>query len=461
MLRPLLILLAAGLSLFAENMPPADQQKLAREIYKELIEINTSFTTGQTTPAAEAIARRLKAAGFPAADVQVLGASPKKMNVVVRLRGTGAKKPLLLLAHIDVVEALRSDWVIDPFILTEKDGYFWGRGTGDDKAQAAIWIANLIQFKKEGFKPNRDLIVALTADEEGGGPFNGVEYLLKNRRDLIDAEFCLNEGGWGEMRGGKKILNAVQVSEKAGYTYRFEVKNAGGHSSMPVADNAIYRLAAALTKVSQYKFPVVLNETTRAYFDKMGDIQKGPHAADLKGLAKGDSEAAERVAAVSPAWNATMRNTCVATMLDGGHAQNALPQTAGALVNCRLLPGQSPEEVQQKLKQVVGDPAVTISTTSQFGGGASPPSPMRDDVFSKVAEVTHAMWPGVPAVPIMVMGGTDGAYLRKNGIPTYGVQGLFMEADDVRFHGRDERIGVQEFYEAQTFLYRLVKGLSQ
>jgi len=458
MLRPLVILLL-GVSLFADNMPPADQQRLAREIYKELIETNTSFTTGQTTPAAEAVARRLRAAGFPDADIQVLGASPKKMNVVVRYRGTGAKKPLLLLAHLDVVEALRSDWTIDPFVLTEKDGFFYGRGSGDDKAQASIWLANLIQYKKEGYQPNRDLILALTADEEGGGPFNGVDYLLKNRRDLIDAEFCLNEGGWGEMRGGRKILNAVQVSEKTMQSFRFEVKNPGGHSSMPVDENAIYRLAAALGKLSKYKFPIVMNETTRGYFSKVGELEKGPAAADLKAIAKDDIAAAERVAAQSAAWNATLRTTCVATMLDGGHAQNALPQTAGALVNCRILPGQSSEEVQQKLKQVIGDSQVTISTMASFGGG--PPSPIRDDVMRAAAQITESMWPGIPAVPIMVMGGTDGSYLRKAGIPTYGVMGLFLEATDIRFHGRDERIGVKEFYEAQTFLYRLVKGLTQ
>jgi acetylornithine deacetylase/succinyl-diaminopimelate desuccinylase-like protein len=459
MLRPLSILLAAGIFLFAENMPSANQQRLAHEIYKELVETNTSFTTGQTTPAAEAVARRLRAAGFPAAGIQVLGASPKKMNVVVRYRGTGAKKPLLLLAHLDVVEALRADWSIDPFVLTEKDGYFYGRGTSDDKAQAAIWVANLIQYKLEGFQPNRDLIVALTADEEGGGPFNGVQYLLKNRRDLIDAEFCLNEGGGGEMRGGRKILNAIQVSEKTGQSFRFEVKNPGGHSSMPVAENAIYRLAASLDKLSKYKFPITLNDTTRAYFVKLGDIEKGPAAADLQATGRGDLAAAERIAAQSAPWNATLRTTCVATMLDGGHAQNALPQTAGALVNCRILPGQTPEEVQRKLKQVIADAQVTISTMSSFGGG--PPSPMRDDVLKTTARITESMWPGVPAVPIMVMGGTDGSHLRKAGIPTYGVTGLFTDTDDIRIHGRDERIGVKEFYEAQTFLYRLVKDLSQ
>lgn len=454
----LLVVLLSG-SAFGENLPPPDQQKLAREIYRELVETNTSFTTGQTTPAAEAVARRLKAAGFAAGDIEVLGAIPKKMNVVVRYRGTGAKKPILLLAHLDVVEALPSDWTLDPFKLTEKDGYFYGRGSGDDKAQAALWVTNLIQLRKEGFRPNRDLILALTADEEGGGSYNGVAYLLKNRRDLIDAEFCVNEGGWGEMRGGKKILNAIQVSEKTGQSFRFEVKNPGGHSSMPVAENAIYRLAEALGKLSRYQFPITLNPTTQAYFAKLGEIETGPAAADLKATSRGDLAAAERIAAKSAPWNATLRTTCVATMLDGGHAQNALPQTAGALVNCRILPGQTAEDIQRQLKSIVADPQVTISTTASFGGG--PPSPLRDDVMKVTAQITATMWPGVPAVPIMVMGGTDGSYLRKAGIPTYGIMGLFLEATDIRFHGRDERIGVNEFYEAQTFLYRLMKGLSQ
>ena len=445
---------AIAVCLAAQTAP--EQQKL-RAIYKELIESNTSFTTGKTTPAAEAMAKRLHAAGFT--DVQVLGAAPHKHNVIARLKGTSAKKPLLLLAHLDVVEAKREDWSMDPFVLHEKDGYFYGRGTGDDKVQAAIWVANLIRYKEEGFRPSRDLIVALTADEEGGGPYNGVDWLLKNRRELIDAEFCLNEGGWGEMRQGRKILNAIQVSEKTSQTFRFEVKNPGGHSSMPVKENAIYRLAEALRKISQFDFPLELNEVTKGYFTRMGGIEKGPLAADLKAAGAGDLAAAERLAKASVAWNATLRTTCVATMLDGGHAFNALPQTAGAMVNCRILPGQSPESIQQKLKQVIGDPNVVVSTDRQVGGG--PPSEMREDVLGAAGKITGEMWPGVPAVPIMVMGGTDGAFLRKAGIPTYGIQGLFMEADDIRFHGRDERIPVASLYEAQTFLYRLVKELAR
>jgi acetylornithine deacetylase/succinyl-diaminopimelate desuccinylase-like protein len=448
---------AVAVCLCAQNLAPEAERQKLRAIYRELVEHNTSFSTGQTTPAAEAMARRLRAAGF--ADVQVLGAAPHKHNVIARLKGTGARKPLLLLAHLDVVEARREDWSMDPFVLHEKDGYFYGRGTGDDKAQAAIWVANLIRYREEGFRPSRDLIVALTADEEGGGPYNGVDWLLRNRRELIDAEFCLNEGGWGEMRQGRKILNAIQVSEKTSQTFRFEVRNAGGHSSIPVRENAIYRLAEALRKLAAFDFPIELNDVTRGYFTRLGALEPGPLAADLKAAGAGDLAAAERLARASPAWNATLRTTCVATMLDGGHAFNALPQTAGAMVNCRILPGQQPETVQQTLKQVIGDPQVVVSTDRQVGGG--PPSALRDDVMSAAAKVTGEMWPGVPAVPIMVMGGTDGAFLRKAGIPTYGVQGLFLEADDIRFHGRDERVPVQSLYEAQTFLYRLVKELAR
>ncbi len=262
-------------------MPPESEKQLARAIYKEMIEVQSGFTTGSTTPIAEGVARRLRAAGFPNADIFVGGASPKKANLVVRYRGTGRRKPILLLAHTDVVEAKREDWTIDPFTLLEKDGYFYGRGVGDDKAQAAIWIANLIRYKKEGFKPDRDIIVALTADEEGGGPYNGVDWLLENKRQLIDAEYSLNEGGWGEALGDTRISNDVQVSEKYVVNYKLEVHNKGGHSSLPVADNAIYHLAGALDRLSKFQFPVKVNDVTRAYFKAMSGIEKGPVSADL------------------------------------------------------------------------------------------------------------------------------------------------------------------------------------
>ena len=443
----------------ARSLPPEPERRLARDIFIELVEIQSGYSTGATTPAAEAMAARLRDAGFPAPDIFVGGASPRKANLVVRYHGTGRRQPILLLAHTDVVEAKREDWSMDPFRFTERDGYFYGRGTGDDKAQAAVWIANLIRYRREGFKPDRDIIVALTADEEGGGPYNGVEWLIKNKRDLIEAEFCLNEGGWGEMAGGRKISNDVQVSEKYVINFRLEVRNKGGHSSMPVPDNAIYHLAAALDRLAKFAFPLKTNEVTRAYFQAMARIESGPVRNDLEKAAEGSQEAMQRVARVSPAWNATLRTTCVATQIEGGHARNALPQLAAANVNCRVLPEDSPESVESTLNKVLADDQVSLTIEGHVSKG--PASPMRADLFQSAARLTDTMWPGVPAIPIMVMGATDGLYLRVAGIPTYGIQGFFMDRDDVRFHGRDERMGVQAFYEGQQFLYELVKTLSR
>src|SRR5580704_6895858 len=376
----LLISVANPSSAHAQSTRPESEKQLAHDIYKEFIEIHSGFTTGATTPVAEAAAARLKAAGFPDSDIALGGALDKKGNIVVRYHGTGARKPLLLLAHIDVVEAKREDWTMDPFQLTEKDGYFYGRGTGDDKAQAAVWIANLIQYKKEGFKPDRDIIVALTADEEGGGPYSGINWLIKNHRDWIDAEYALNEGGWGESLDGKKISNDVQVSEKYVINFRFEVHNKGGHSSLPVPDNAIYRLAEALDKLSKFGFPLKLNDVTKAYFTAMAKIETGPAKDDLAKVASGDQAAMERLAAKTPQFNATLRTTCVATQLEGGHAVNALPQLAAATVNCRVLPEDSLEYVQTTLKQIVADDEVSIKTTEDPLAG--PASPIRPDPFT-------------------------------------------------------------------------------
>ena len=439
-------------------MRPEAEKTLARDIYKEFVEIKSSYTTGATTPVVQAAAARLKAAGFSDAEIFIGGADPKKANLVVRYRGTGARKPLLLLAHTDVVEAKREDWSMDPFTFTEKDGYFYGRGTGDDKAQAAVWIANLIQYKREGFKPDRDIIVALTADEEGGGPFNGVEWLLKNHRELIDADVALNEGGWGDGQDGKKISNNIQLSEKYVVNFRLEVRNKGGHSSLPVADNAIYHLAAALTRLSAFGFPLKTNEVTAAFFTEMSKIDSSQLKGDLGKVASGSQEAMQHVAAGSTAWNATLRTTCVATQLEGGHALNALPQLAAATVNCRVLPEDSVEYVQSTLQKVLADEQVKVAVMGEVNKG--PASAMRPDVMDAVRKATNSSWPGVQVLPIMMMGATDGAYLRAAGIPTYGVQGFFMDRSDIRFHGRDERLGVQSFYEGQEFLYELVKNLS-
>jgi acetylornithine deacetylase/succinyl-diaminopimelate desuccinylase-like protein len=456
-LRLLLPTVLLGSCVCAATLPPEADQRLAREIYKEMIEVNSGFTTGSTTPIAEAVAKRLKAAGFPDADVFVGGAIPRKANVVARYRGTGARKPILLLAHIDVVEAKREDWSLDPFQLTEKDGYFYGRGTGDDKAQASIWIANLIRYKREGFKPDRDIVVALTADEEGGGPYSGIVWLLKNHRNLIDAEFSLNEGGRGESDQGKKIANELQASEKTYADFRLEVHNPGGHSSLPIPENAIYRLAAALEQLSKFSFPLKTNQVTKAYFTQLAKIEKGPMAADLTKAAGGARDAMERVAAANPSWNAMLRTTCVATQVEAGHATNALPQLAAANINCRILPEDSVEEVEKTLVRAIGDPQVSIKASPD---PSAPASPLRPDLIQAMNRVDDSLWPGVPVIPVMSTGATDGKYLRAAGILTYGVQGIFIDRDDVRSHGRDERIRVQSFYEGQTFLYELVMALA-
>jgi len=455
----MLVVLLCAVALNAQTMPPQADQQLAREIYKQFIEVQSGFTTGSTTPVAEAAAARLRAAGFPESDIFVGGADAKKANLVVRYHGTGARKPILLLAHTDVVEAKREDWSVDPFVFLERDGYFYGRGTGDDKAQAAVWIANLLRYKREGFKPDRDIIVALTADEEGGGPFNGVEWLLKNHRDLIDAELALNEGGWGESSGGKKIANYLQVSEKYVINFRLEVRNKGGHSSLPVPDNAIYHLAVALDRLSKFGFPLKTNEVTAAYFRQMSKIDGLPAKEDLGKVADGSEEAMQRVASATPSWNATLRTTCVATQLEGGHAMNALPQLAAATVNCRVQPADSVDYVQSTLQKVIADDQVSVKVLGEPSHG--PASPMRPDLLNAASRITNQLWPGVPVVPVQVMGATDGLYLRVAGIPTYGIQGFFVDRDDVRFHGRDERMAVQSFYEGQTFLYELVKAMSK
>src|SRR5438552_11443032 len=325
-------LLVVSSRLFAQS-GPFDARAL--EIFRELIEINTTDSVGGTTKAAEAMAARLKAAGFAASDVQVLGPDARKGNLIARYRGTGARRPVLLLAHLDVVEAKREDWSFDPFVFLEKDGFFYGRGTTDDKAMAAQFVANLIRLKEEGYTPDRDLILALTADEEGGN-FNGVDWLVKNHRELIDAEFAINEGGGGNMRKGKYLTNEVQASEKVFQDFRLEVTNPGGHSSLPVKDNAIYHLSEGLARLSTFEFPVQLNEVTRAYFERSAAVEADPKvAADMRAVAKStpDLAAAARLSAQLPYWNAMMRTTCVATMLAGGHATNALPQLATANVN--------------------------------------------------------------------------------------------------------------------------------
>lgn len=432
----------------------------ARDVFKQLIEINTTDSVGSVTRAAEAMAERLRAAGFPAADVQVIGPDARKHNLVARYRGTGSQRPLLLLAHLDVVEARPEDWSVPPFTFLEKDGFFYGRGTADDKAMASQIVANIVRLKQEGFKPSRDLIVALTADEEGGS-FNGVDWLMKNHRDLIDAELALNEGGAGRMEHGKYLINEIGASEKVYQDFKLESKNPGGHSSRPSRDNAIYHLSDALARLERFDFPVNLNEITRTYFDRMAAFQADPKiAADMRAVAKEptDKEAVARLSTGSPFYNALMRTTCVATMLAGGHAPNALPQTATANVNCRILPGEAPTAIRQKLIDVIADPGVSVEFVDE--AKPSPPSPLSPQIMAPIESITKAVWPGVVVVPTMGTGATDGLYLRNAGVPTYGVEGIFYEVDDNREHGRDERVGVKQYFEGLEFQYRLIKALA-
>ena len=399
----------AVMSLATQGLSP--DRQLARDVLAELIGINTTHEHGNTTPAAEAMARRLLAAGFPAADVVVLGPVTGNHNLVARLRGTGARRPILLLAHLDVVEARREDWSVDPFTLTEQDGFFYGRGTLDIKDMAAVFVTTLVRLKREGYVPDRDIILALTAGEESGGDYNGVQWLLQNHRDLIDAVYSINgDSGDPLMRAGKMFARGVQASEKVYLSLALTARNPGGHSSLPppTGRNAIYDLAAALTRVAGYTFPVRLNEITRAYFTRVAATLPSAVAADVRGVLQTppDAAAAARLSAASPFFNAQLRTTCVATRVEAGHADNALPQTARAVVNCRLLPDERPADVVAAMRRVVGNDSIAV--TVKDSAVPSPPSPLVPEVMGALERVTAAMWPGVPVVPNMETGAKIG-----------------------------------------------------
>ncbi len=450
------LILLAPIAVQAQDTP---HQQLARDIYAELIAIRTVEGKGGTEEASRAMQTRLMAAGFSADDAQVLNPDADHGLLLARLKGQNSgKKPILLMAHLDVVDALREDWSLDPFVLTERDGYFYGRGTSDNKAGAAILTASLIRFKQEGFVPDRDLIVVLTADEETSS--NSIKWLANDHKNLIDAEYALNtDGGGGDLRNGEAISYNVQASEKVYATFKLEIRNKGGHSSRPVKDNAIYRLSAALTRLAAYDFPVRLNEITRGYFRESAKIRSGQEAHDMQALAETtDPEAAGRLSATSPFYNALMRTTCVATRLFGGHADNALPQTAQAIVNCRILPGVPVEEVEAKLNAVFADEAVEMSRVNE--PTPSPPSPLRTDVMETVARHIHARYPAIPIIPNMSTGATDGLYVRNVGIPVYGIAGIFGDVDDARAHGKDERVLVKEYYGSLGYWYDLLKDLT-
>lgn len=443
----------------ADNLTP--DQQLAHDIYKELIEIDTTTATGDTQRAAEAMAARLKAAGFPDEDVHAFSPAPHKGDLVARLRGTGKRKPILLVAHLDVVPANREDWSTDPFKLTEEDGYFQARGADDDKYMASSFITNLIRYKKEGFKPDRDIIVALEADEEIFDTNGlGIHWLIKNHRDLIDAEYALNEGGGVVLINGKPVKVNVQIAEKIPVSFEFAVKNPGGHSAVPRRDNAIYHLAEGLARLGKFDFPLHLTDTTRTYFERSASLEKGPRAADMRAAIADppDPAATARLSAIPP-YNALLRTTCVATILQAGQAINALPQLAIAKVNCRIIPGETPDEVKATLTRVLADDEIMV--TQLDPAVPSDPSKLNVEVGGAIEKLSQEFWPGSVVIPLMSAGATDGSFLRNAGIPTYGHSGMALEPGDAaRIHGRDERVPVKSFYEGNEYLYRLVKMLA-
>lgn len=464
----LLLVLCFAFSAFAQ-MDDAATRQLAHDIFKQLIEINTTDSVGSITAASEAMAKRFRDAGFPDSDVQVLGPNDRKKNVVVRLHGSGKHKPVLLIGHLDVVEARRQDWTTDPFQFVEQEGYFYGRGTTDMKDGDAIMSATLIRMKKEGYVPSRDIILALTADEEGGTS-NGVDWLIKNHRELIDAEFVLNHDGGGVLADhGKPVMMEVDATEKLYGDFVLTATNPGGHSSLPRPENAIYELANALTRIEHYQFPFELNNITRAYYERQAQSTSGQRGADMRAILKNppDMEAVARLSK-DPIDNSLMHTTCVATRLNGGHANNALPQTAQANINCRIEPGHSLEEIRATLEKVVDDPKVKVqfreNTNQLLDRGSDrhsyvPPEPRRE-VFDPLDKVVAQMWPGIPVLPAMSTGASDGVYTNAAGMPTYAVSGVLYDRDDIRAHGKDEREKVDGFYGGVDFYYRFLKAVT-
>jgi acetylornithine deacetylase/succinyl-diaminopimelate desuccinylase-like protein len=453
------VALAASLTAPAMAQTRPDQLKF-RALYKELVETNTTLSSGDCTVAATKMAAHLKAAGYPNADLHILTAPghPKEGGLVAVLHGSEpAAKAILLLGHLDVVEARRADWTRDPFTLIEEGGYFYGRGTADMKAQVAAWVDTMVRLKQEGFKPRRGIKMALTCGEETSTAFNGASWLATNHRALIDAEFALNEGGGGRLDAkGKPLVMTVQAAEKFPQNYQLEVTNPGGHSSRPVPDNAIYRLAVGLTKISAYQFPFQASDITRQFFGTMAPQVGGEMGAAMTAFSKGDMKAAS-VLAKDASRNAILHTTCVPTLLNAGHANNALPQRASANINCRIFPGTSVEEVRAKLQELVGDPGIKVTASDKRSDVPKGPQPLTQRIFKPVETLTAKMWPGVPVVPFMSAGATDGAFLTPAGIPTYGVSGMFGDADGNGAHGLNERLRVKSVYEGRDFLYQVVK----
>ena len=449
----------------------AEDRALAREIFKQLIEINTTDTpAGNVTTATTAMQQRFLDAGFPPSDVQLLGPDPRKQNLVVRMRAAAptTEKPVLFLCHMDVVEALPSDWTTDPFQFVEKDGYFYGRGTQDMKNSDAALVVTFLRLHREGFKPRRDIILALTADEEGG-KFNGAEWLVEHHRDLVDAAYIINPDAGGiELEHGRAVVADVEATEKVYSDFQITAVNRGGHSSLPRPDNAIYELTAALNKLAAYTFPFEMNEVTRTYFKTLATMETGETAADMRAViaTPPDLAAAARLS-TQPAFSSNFRTTCVATRLAAGHANNALPQTAQAIVNCRIFPGHSPEEIRHQIISIFSDDKLTVKFVSDAGVVSDtaperkamvPPAPIAE-VFEPLTRLTQAIWPGLPVTPEMENGASDSIYFAQAGIPSYGYSAIALERDDVRAHGRDERLPIDSFWKSLDFFYAFTKAV--
>jgi acetylornithine deacetylase/succinyl-diaminopimelate desuccinylase-like protein len=467
-MKTTVLALIAFLPLLSASLDESTR-RMSRDIFQQLVEINTTDSVGSTTVAAQAMAQRLLDAGFPREDVKVLGPNDRKGNLVARYRGTGPRKPILIIGHLDVVEARREDWTTDPFQFVEKDGFFYGRGTQDMKVNDAILITTFIRFHREGYRPDRDIILALTADEEGGKS-NGVEWLVKNHRDLIDAEFVLNADAGGVTTANGKPVNVdVEASEKLYADFQLKATNPGGHSSLPTPDNAIYHIADALARLEQNTFPFELNEVTRAYFKQRATLETGQTAADMKAILQtpADPAAIARLSA-DARFNSTMRTTCVATMLSAGHAPNALPQLAQANVNCRILPGHSAEEIRLELVRIFADPKITVRYVDDAGRGydttpekkAFSPMLPPDEVLRPLARISDEMFNGVPVIPDMETGASDSIYTVAAGLPSYGINGVAIDQDDIRAHGKDERVRISSYYDGVEFYYRYLKALT-
>ena len=454
------VLLLVSILPAAIHAQSSASRELERSILAELIAINTSDSAGHTDLAAQAMAKRLTDAGLPAADVRVMGYAPRYQSLVARYRGRSSSlKPILLMAHLDVVDARKEDWTFDPYTFLERDGYYYGRGTSDNKAGVGTLVAMFIRYKQERFVPDRDLIMVLTADEETSS--QSIKWLLAEHRALVDAEYALNtDAGGGDLKDGKAIGFGVQTAEKVYLSFQLEVRNKGGHSSVPEPDNAIYRLSDGLNRLARHTFPVRLNETTRTFFDRAAGTQSPDMGRDMLAVARSaDPAAAARLSAAVPYFNSVMRTTCVATRLFAGHADNALPQLARATVNCRMLPDDPPDSVEAVLRRILADTAIRISRVAQ--PTPSPASPLRPDIMRPIEMLVARMWPGAAIVPEMSTGATDGLYVRNAGIPVYGVSAVFDRVDDIRAHGRDERVPVKSYHDAVEFWYQLLKVLSK